>query len=156
MTALVTTLMSGIFAYLLNSLWQVPLVFIAAWIAARLARSLGPQMEHRVWVGALMLQAILPLCRFRINGLLQQAWGLLLSFFGGATGGETRVIVGAGSAASAAMLRLPPWLMTALVLGVCVQPSILYGAACMVTLENNGDAAHCRAHRADRCTSAKA
>lgn len=116
MTALVTTLTSELFAYLLNSLWQVPLVFIAAWIAARLARPLGPQIEHRVWVGALMLQAILPLCSFRINGLLQPAWGLLLSFFGSAAGGETRVIVGAGSAASAAMLRLPAWLMTTLVL----------------------------------------
>lgn len=116
MTVLVTSLMSEIFAYLLNSLWQVPLVFIAAWIAARLARQLGPQVEHRVWVTAMMLQAILPLCRFRINGLLGQAWGLVLSFFGSAVGGEARVIVGAGSAASAAMLRLPAWLMTALVL----------------------------------------
>jgi TonB family protein len=126
MTALVTTLMSGLFAYLLNSLWQVPLVFIAAWIAARLTRPLGPRIEHRVWVGALMLQAILPLCHFRINGLLQQAWGLLLSFFGSAAGGETRVIVGASSAASAAMLRLPPWLMTALVLAYAC--SLLYFA----------------------------
>ncbi len=126
MTAFVTTLMSGIFAYLLNSLWQVPLVFIAAWIAARLARQLGPQIEHRVWVGALMLQAILPLCRFRINGLLEQAWTLLISFFGGAAGGETRVIVGAGSAASAAMLRLPSWAMTAILLAYAC--SLLYFA----------------------------
>ena len=126
MTALVTALMSGLFAYLLNSLWQVPLVFIAASIAARLARPLGPQTEHRVWVGALMLQAILPLCSFRINSLLQQAWGLVLSFFGSAARGETRVIVGGGSAASAAMLRLPPWLMTALVLAYAC--SLLYFA----------------------------
>lgn len=121
-----TAVMSGLFAYLLNSLWQVPLVFIAAWVASRLARQIGPRMEHRVWINALILQAILPLCRFHLNELLRQAWGLALSIFGNTARGETRVIVGAGSAASTAMLRLPPWAMTAMVLAyVC---SLLYFA----------------------------
>jgi TonB family protein len=116
MIALVTNLTSGLFAYLLNSLWQVPLVLIAAWVAARLARQIGPRMEHRIWASALLLQAILPLCRFHLGDLLQRAWGLLLSIFGAAAGGETRVIVGASSAASSAMLRLPQWAITAMAL----------------------------------------
>ncbi len=120
---------SWLFTYLLNSLWQVPLVFIAAWLAARLARPIGPQMEHRIWASALILQAILPLCRFNIVGLLQQAWGLALSIFGSATGGETRVIVGVGSASSAAKLQLPPWAVTAVVLAYA--GSILYFVARM-------------------------
>lgn len=47
-------------SYLLNSLWQVPLLLAAGWLAARLVRRLGPAVEHRVWVGVLLLQAALP------------------------------------------------------------------------------------------------
>lgn len=46
--------------YLLNSLWQVPLLFAAGWVAARLARTIGVGPEHRVWVGVLILQSLLP------------------------------------------------------------------------------------------------
>ncbi|WP_419804662.1 M56 family metallopeptidase [Terriglobus sp.] len=48
--------------YLLNSLWQTPLLLGVAWLAARALRRLGPAMEHRVWVGALLAQIILPAC----------------------------------------------------------------------------------------------
>ena len=49
-----------ILAYLLNSLWQVPLLFAAGWLAARALRSAGAAVEHRVWVIALLLQSLLP------------------------------------------------------------------------------------------------
>jgi TonB family protein len=92
--------------YLLNSLWQVPLVFCAALAAARLARPAGPRMEHRVWVGALMLEVFLPLCHLRLNELGQRAWGLVLWFHhGGAADGQIRVILGAGTAAGVALPR---------------------------------------------------
>jgi hypothetical protein len=92
--------------YLLNSLWQVPLVFLAAWSAARLARPVGPQMEHRVWVGALMLEAVLPFCHFQLSELGWRAWWSALWFIhGGAGRGETRVILGAGTASPVAL----PW-----------------------------------------------
>ena len=45
--------------YMLNSLWQLPLVFGAAWIVTRVFRSAGTQLEHRIWVAALLLQATL-------------------------------------------------------------------------------------------------
>ena len=97
---------SWVLAYLLNSLWQVPLVFCAALAAARLARPAGPRMEHRVWVGALVLEAVLPVCNLDLNELWQRAWALsLLLLHGGAANGQTRVILGAGTASRVAL----PW-----------------------------------------------
>ena len=49
-----------ILSYLLNSLWQVPLLFAAGWLAARALRSAGAEAEHRVWVTTLTLQCLLP------------------------------------------------------------------------------------------------
>ena len=51
---------SLLMAYLLNSLWQVPLIACAAWIAAQVMRPVGPGAEHRVWVASLLGQAMLP------------------------------------------------------------------------------------------------
>lgn len=51
---------SRVMAYVLNSLWQVPLIAAAAWMAARVARPLGPGVEHRVWVAALLGEAVIP------------------------------------------------------------------------------------------------
>ncbi len=47
-------------AYLLNALWLVPLAAAAAWLAARMLRSLGPRAQHLVWSTALLLAVILP------------------------------------------------------------------------------------------------
>jgi TonB family protein len=49
-----------ILAYLLNSLWQVPLLFAAGWVASRVLRSAGAAVEHRVWVFTLILQSLIP------------------------------------------------------------------------------------------------
>ena len=107
---------SWLFAYMVNSLWQIPLVFVAAWMSARMARPLGPRTEHRIWAGALILQTILPFCQFHFARLLQQAWGLVLSIFGTAPSGETRIIVAAGSATPLAVLRFPRWAIPSLVI----------------------------------------
>lgn len=53
---------SWILSYLMNSLWQVPLLFAAGLLVARAVRSIGAEAEHRVWVGVLLLQAVLPAC----------------------------------------------------------------------------------------------
>lgn len=50
--------------YLLNALWQVPVIFLVAILAARLTRSAGPNIEHRIWVAALFLEVALPACAF--------------------------------------------------------------------------------------------
>jgi TonB family protein len=49
-----------ILTYLLNSLWQLPLLFAAGWLAARALRSAGAEAEHRAWVTTLTLQCLLP------------------------------------------------------------------------------------------------
>ena len=56
MSAVETWLLS----YLLNSLWQVPLLFAAGWLAARALKPLGPAVEHRLWVAVLFAQTLLP------------------------------------------------------------------------------------------------
>ena len=76
MTGLESALDSWVLAYLLNALWQAPLVFVAAWAAERLARRAGPAMEHAVWVGALVLEAVLPACHLHVYQLWRQAWVL--------------------------------------------------------------------------------
>jgi TonB family protein len=92
--------------YLLNALWQVPLVFLAAWTAARLARRAGPRMEHRVWVAALLLEPVLPLCNVELNELGRQACALAFWFeHGGAGKDHVRVILGEGTASAMALPR---------------------------------------------------
>lgn len=98
-----------VLAYLLNSLWQVPLVFCAAWLAARIARSAGPKMEHRVWAAALLLQVVIPMCSFRIENAWRFAWNLISWMRGGSgTDGLVRIVLGPAHVSEAALLRLPP------------------------------------------------
>lgn len=46
--------------YLANALWQVPLIYFAAPLLTRWTRRSDAQMEHRIWVGALLLEPVLP------------------------------------------------------------------------------------------------
>ncbi len=97
--------LSWLLSYLLNALWQIPLIFTAAWIAARMLRGAHPGIGHRVWVGALLLEAVLPACRFRIADL----WHALLSLFpitNAADAGGVRVTFGSATA-TGGTLRLP-------------------------------------------------
>jgi TonB family protein len=112
--------------YLLNSLWQVPVIFAAGWMAARMARRSGPELEHRVWVIALLLQVVLPACRFRLGSLIHEIVGLILRGSVGA-GGEVRVTVGAGvpNGLSIAWLSNEVLAVVAMVYGC----SVLYFAA---------------------------
>ncbi|WP_263382720.1 M56 family metallopeptidase [Granulicella arctica] len=69
-----TPLWNWVLGYLLNSIWEVPLLFAAGALAAWLIRRLAPQprVEHRVWVGAMLLEVILPACNLRIGQLTRQ------------------------------------------------------------------------------------
>ncbi len=117
MRGFVSGLEPWVLAYLLNSLWQVPLVFCAAFAAARIAHPAGPRMEHRIWVGALLLQVALPLCNFQLSELGQRAWGLVLWFrHAEATDGQTRVIFNAGEAVPVQL----PWLTSQLLAAVAI------------------------------------
>jgi TonB family protein len=89
-----------ILAYLVNSLWQVPLLFAAAWVASLALRSLGARVEHRLWVCALVLQSTVP-------AFSTVPWAWLGKFFwnrnAGTTGeGHVSILMGTGFAAPAA------------------------------------------------------
>ncbi|MDQ1454185.1 MAG: hypothetical protein QOK38_4051 [Acidobacteriaceae bacterium] len=92
-------------SYLCNALWQIPLVYAAAWVAARMLRRSNPRVEHRVWVGALLLQIALPACSLRLDTL----WYALLSFIpatGAGRVGGIHVVFGPATTAGST-LRLP-------------------------------------------------
>jgi TonB family protein len=102
-------------SYVLNSLWQIPLIFLAAWIASRLARTSGPRIEHRIWVGALIFETILPGCPIQPLDLFRwlAPW---LSFGPGRHDGEARIVLGPAIANGAGALHFPPFLVATLLI----------------------------------------
>jgi TonB family protein len=119
---------SWVIGYLLNSLWQVPLVFVAAWLVTRLMRQAGPRSEHRVWVSALALEIALPACHFQLSGIWSQISTFLLMLSGVPEfAGSVSVVQGGGGGGRSGLLRLP-----AVLLGVVLAAyacSLLYFAA---------------------------
>jgi TonB family protein len=47
-------------SYVMNAAWETALVFVAAWLASRMLRQLGPHAEHATWVAALFTAVITP------------------------------------------------------------------------------------------------
>jgi TonB family protein len=66
---------SWVIEYLANSIWIVPLIFCASWVAARAMRRVSTAAEHSVWVAALALEVVLPGLHITPTGL----WGRLLA-----------------------------------------------------------------------------
>ena len=118
MNALLSPALSWLLSYLLNALWQIPLIFAAAWIAARMLRPAGPvsdpgsgpgadpDVEHRVWVGALWLQLILPGCNLQVASLWHSLLNLLPSTSTVSSGG-VHILLDSAVTAGAGTLRLP-------------------------------------------------
>ena len=92
-----TTLESWILSFLLNSLWQVPLIFLAGWLAARAVRRLGPSAEHRIWVGALLLESTLPAIAALPGTTFQFPWNLFASRTPALAEAHVSVLMGPGS-----------------------------------------------------------
>jgi TonB family protein len=111
-----TNLALWIFAYLLNSLWQIPLVYATAWLAARGLRSLGAEVEHRVWVAALVLESLLPAA-----SIFPWRWAALsLWHTSQGTEGSVYVVMGSGSGAGVAPFPAMVLAVVAVVYGVFV------------------------------------
>ena len=93
--------------YLLNAAWQVPVVFAAAWLSARLLGRVGARAEHRMWVGALGAAVVLPACHLRLAGWFSGA--------GAGAGGNvmTRVSLTGGASGADGAMRLPVWAVDA-------------------------------------------
>ena len=102
--------------YLLNSLWQVPLLFLCGWLVARLLRPLGALAEHRVWATTLVLEALLPACAFSPTSILPTLAHWFQSA-GAPRGATVSVVHGPGLAL--ASLHLSPRLLATV--------AILYG-----------------------------
>jgi TonB family protein len=121
--------LSWLLSYLFNALWQIPLLFAAAWIAARMLRRTDPRVGHRVWVGALLLQIALPACNLHVASLWHALLNLLPST-GTVSNGGVHILMGSAATAGGGTLRLPLALESGLVLAwVCC---ILYFAARLV------------------------
>ncbi len=110
-------LKSWLLAYLVNSLWQVPLVFLAATAAARFTRRYSPRLAHRIWVVALLLGTSLPACTLHLRDLSQSLVGCFSWMSGrGANHGDVRVLLERVDVSQAAGLQLPMHLLDALLL----------------------------------------
>ena len=106
-----------ILAYLLNSLWQVPLLFAAGWLAARALRPAGPEAEHRVWVVTLLLQSLLP-----AGSMFSFDWLRALAFLGWnankASAAQVSVVMGGGTGIRA--FPLTGWLLATIAISYAV------------------------------------
>lgn len=112
-----TALENFALSYLVNAVWQIPLLFAAGWLAARALRGAGAEAEHRVWASALVLEGLLPAAS-------ALDWGWLRAWlpWSATAAGDGHVTVTMDAAHAAAGFALPPWLLTGIVL--------VYGAAC--------------------------
>jgi len=146
-------------AYLLNSLWQVPLLFFAGWVVARLVGRTDPKAEHRIWVGVLILQSLLPAC----SALPWEWLRKTLSWFGdGSPSSSARVTVVMGAGTGLGVLHLPTALLTTIAMAygaVCAYFVARFIWRCMrldmlrreaVTVSLTGEAAGTWLHCADR------
>jgi TonB family protein len=112
------TLESFLLTYVLNSAWQVPLVFAAAWLAARVSHRAGPAFQHRLWVSALFVEVLLPACSVRPAEVLRalQHWFLSLSRSNLHQTAQVTVTMGAAHPRVESGLQLAPSLLTAVAL----------------------------------------
>ena len=115
---------SMVMEYVLDSLWQVPLILFAAWIAARIVRPLGPAAEHRVWVGALLGEALVPAMSLLPWDQLNLTWSWHLHAEHAAQGS---VLVQVGSGVATGGLRFPAAAI-GLVLGLYAAVTLFFAA----------------------------
>ena len=102
--------------YLLNSLWQLPLVYCAAALASRIAQPAGPGAQHRIWAGAIVVATMLPICHFRLQDLWHPAIAFLLGEAPDSpSSSDVRILFGPANGHPAG-LHLAPWLANTILL----------------------------------------
>jgi TonB family protein len=107
---------SWMLSYLVNSLWQIPLLFAAGWTAARALRSVGAAAEHRVWVTVLLAQSLLPACSTLPWEWLRSAFFRVRSPL---RTGDAHVTVVMGPGTPLNIFHLPPLLLTVIAITYC-------------------------------------
>jgi TonB family protein len=94
--------------YLMNSLWMVPLIFLAAWLMALMVRRTGTRTEHVVWVTALLLEVVLPACKVHLDGVVRAMREMVLWHWGrGASDGVSHVNVSMGPVFARSGVTMP-------------------------------------------------
>ena len=101
-------MMLRLLEYLVNSLWMTPLVFAAAWLAARLVRRGSPEVAHRIWVSALLLEVVLPAIRLQ-PAAMWHGFQSLLQWFNQAKVGQAGISVSAGPGFVSGSLMVPAY-----------------------------------------------
>jgi TonB family protein len=100
--------------YAVNALWQVPIVFVAAWLAARTSRRAGPAFQHVLWTSALVAEVLLPACTARPEQIVQALLHWIASFRQSSVVEDPHVTITMGPVQTAAEgFHLPPMLLTA-------------------------------------------
>lgn len=116
MSLLSTQVEPWLLSYLFNAMWQIPLVFIAGWVVARMLRHANGAAKHRIWVGALLLEVALPACDLRVAAVWDRLRTVLPFWRRGDLGpGHIRVVFGAATV-HGNLLHLPPTWLTAIIL----------------------------------------
>ncbi len=112
--------------YLVNALWQVPLVFGAAWVMTRLTRAAETGLQHTIWVAALLVEAALPACPVQLGRAARGLWSMLWIWRASSTA-RIRVDIGTALAGGTGRHQLPAGLLTMLLLAYGL--SVVYFAA---------------------------
>jgi beta-lactamase regulating signal transducer with metallopeptidase domain len=60
-------------SYAVNAMWQLPLMFAAGWCLSRWLKLTGPELQHRVWIGVLILATLAPAIPIFQTQFAQQA-----------------------------------------------------------------------------------
>ena len=105
----------AVLTVLVNSVWQIPLLAAAGWVAARAVRPLGPGAEHRIWVGVLLGEALLPASSLLPADWLRIALPWSRADAGGA--GQVSVTMGAGSVVGGGAVPVHLWTVVAVAYG---------------------------------------
>ncbi len=105
---------SWMIEYFVNSLWMVPLIFTAAWVAVRLVKSFGPRVQHRVWVAALLLEVFLPGVKVQLIEVLRMISALAFWRWGTKAGKGTVSVAVTAVAQAHGGLHLPHRILTAI------------------------------------------
>jgi TonB family protein len=103
-----SSLESFILSYLLNSLWQVPLLLAAGYVVARAVKPIGAKAEHRVWVSVLALQSLLPALSALSFEWMRSLWAWSR---GAASANNAHVSVETGAGIALNAVHLPPRLV---------------------------------------------
>jgi beta-lactamase regulating signal transducer with metallopeptidase domain len=55
-----SNLLLSLTSYVVNAMWQLPLLFAAGWCLSRLLKPAGPELQHRVWIAVLIVATLTP------------------------------------------------------------------------------------------------